>query len=436
MYFKKFFQLFKTTFILLCSVLCSLSYAGDRVSFVLGIDNYDNFPPYKQLTRSVKDAKTLAALLEDIHFKVCSKKNSSYFQFIDEWDNFIKTIKKGDEVVLFFSGHGIEIDGSNYLLARDTPFVQHGRQEKLKRRSISISEILADIITIEPKITILILDACRENPFIPPEYKGEPEGSGLAPMPSPPEGVIIMYSAAEKQASLDRLPGIDENPNSVYMRQLLPLLKQPNLRIQEVARKVMEEVVKETKAIGHYQRPSYYDSIIGAYCLHGDKCSPSYGNLSEYEMLEEISKLRKIIDQMKIKGEAFSVDSKVIKSLDNQKIEVILIAVAENQYRLEKEFSYIDEKGIVWTVPKGFIFEGTAIPKNYWSFIGSPFDPEYQLANILLEFYAERRERSFKDTYRMFYEVLIASGVSVVKAKLLYSAVYNFGPRWTYIQKK
>ena len=100
------------------------------------------------------------------------------------------------------------------------------------------------------------------------------------------------------------------------------------------------------------------------------------------------------------------------------------------QVKLLEPISFRDSSGVLWTAPAGVISDGLSLPPTLWSIIGPPLDKSYARIAILHDYYAERRVRSWQDTDRMFYEGLIASGVSEIKAKILYQTVYSFGPRW------
>jgi len=109
---------------------------------------------------------------------------------------------------------------------------------------------------------VMILDACRNNPF---EIKGKRSlggSAGLARM-SPAEGMFVLYSAGSGQAALDRLDDNDPNANSVFTRTLLVELAKPELSMVQVAKRTQAKVRKLAAKVGHEQTPAYYDQIIG-----------------------------------------------------------------------------------------------------------------------------------------------------------------------------
>jgi len=90
----------------------------------------------------------------------------------------------------------------------------------------------------------------------------------------------------------------------------------------------------------------------------------------------------------------------------------------------------LTQKGITWPVPKGYVTTGVSVPRSFWSVLGSPLSGDYAIPVILHDYHAELKQRPWSEVNRMFYEALIKAGVSEQKAKILYFAVYQFGPRW------
>ena len=244
--------------------------AGKRLAFVVGIDAYDNLGPLRQLTRSVNDARAISDALGKFGYQGTPKFNLKRSEFNDAWQTFLDSIVQGDTVAVFFSGHGVEVEGQNYILPRDVPFVKFGRQEQLKSESISISGLLLDLRGRDPQVILMILDACRDNPFIPAEFrKNLPGGSGgLAGMEAA-MGEFIMYSAAAGQTANEQLYADDPVQNSVYVRNLLPLMRQANLPIHVLARRLRDQVYDLSSKFSRYQFPTYYDGIRGEFCLDG-----------------------------------------------------------------------------------------------------------------------------------------------------------------------
>src|SRR5215831_5438931 len=167
-------------------VLPALAEDGKRVAFVVGIGTYEKLGSDKQLKNAVNDAKGVSERLTGIGFQVMKGLDLSRSDFNAKWQDVLNSLSKEDTFVLFFSGHGVQVEGQNYLLAKDIPFIEYGRGNQLTREAISLNELLNDLTTGDrphPMNSVVILDACRDNPLIPPGYKSVNTPRGLAKVP-------------------------------------------------------------------------------------------------------------------------------------------------------------------------------------------------------------------------------------------------------------
>jgi hypothetical protein len=251
------------------ALLVPSSIAGkERVALVIGIDRYAQLPADKQLRKAGNDAKAIAEALSDVGFKVSLGENVGRREFNRLWARFLNRLSPGDVAAFFFSGHGVELSGENFLIPADIPKLSGNDEPLLRDEAISMQRLLADLRDKRPRVNLLIIDACRDNPFSDGLGRSVGATRGLARV-NPPSGTFMMYSAGAGQKALDRLSNSDQNPNSVYTRSLLPLIKQEGLRIQDVAIRVRRKVHKLAKRIGHTQRPAYYDEVLGTFYLAG-----------------------------------------------------------------------------------------------------------------------------------------------------------------------
>ena len=92
-------------------------------------------------------------------------------------------------------------------------------------------------------------------------------------------------------------------------------------------------------------------------------------------------------------------------------------------------FSYTDPKGQKWDVPAGTKTDGASIPRFLWVSY-PPFTGKYRLAAVVHDYYCQKQSRGWKDTHKVFYDAMRTSGVPDKTAKIMYGAVYGFGPRW------
>ena len=97
------------------------------------------------------------------------------------------------------------------------------------------------------------------------------------------------------------------------------------------------------------------------------------------------------------------------------------------------DFGYVDPGGAGWQTNKGAETDGASIPPLLQPFVGTSWEEGYIRAAVIHDWYCDRHVRSWKETHRVFYDAMVASGLKKAKAKLLFYAVYAFGPRWGYI---
>lgn len=242
--------------------------AEKRVALVMGIDAYDNLPAHTQLQKARADANAVGDTLKALGFEVVRAENATRSQFNSLWGDFLSKLNRGDTAALFFAGHAVELSGRNYLLPRDVPNIRLGREEVLKRESLSLPEFLTDLQERGTRVNIVILDACRDNPFAQVGGRSVGGQRGLV-MSEPPEGTFIMFSAGAGESALDRLSDSDTERNSVFTRRLLPLLREPGISLTDVAERVRLEVRTLAGTVQHKQTPAYYNSVLGRLCLSG-----------------------------------------------------------------------------------------------------------------------------------------------------------------------
>lgn len=249
------------------------SRAEKRVAFVVGIDAYDRLTPEKQLKKAVQDARSVSASLRQLGFTVTAAENAGRFQLNQLWAAFINAIEPGDVAAFYFSGHGVEMGGVNYLIPSDIPPLDPEQGELLKSEALSFETMTEALRQRRARVSLIILDACRNNPFVDRHGKSLGSEGGLARV-QPPEGTFVLYAAGVGQRALDRLSDLDPDPNSVFTRTLLPLLSQPGLKIAELARGLKERVRDLALSANppRHQTPAYYDEVIGDFCLAG--CGP------------------------------------------------------------------------------------------------------------------------------------------------------------------
>jgi poly(3-hydroxybutyrate) depolymerase/Flp pilus assembly protein TadD len=236
---------------------------GRRVALVIGNDRYENLPG---LQKAVNDARAVRERLARIGFEVIHVENADRRTMNRKLAELTGKIGRGDTAFFFFAGHGIAIRDTNYLLPVDTPQAREGQEGLITREAIGADVILDALQDRGAKVSLLVLDACRDNPFKTANSRGVGGARGLSQMPAA-EGVFVLYSAGFGQTALDRLSDDDKNPNSVFTRTFVKLLERPGLSLQELAKITQGEVRKLAASINHVQMPAYYDQVDGTLAL-------------------------------------------------------------------------------------------------------------------------------------------------------------------------
>jgi hypothetical protein len=97
---------------------------------------------------------------------------------------------------------------------------------------------------------------------------------------------------------------------------------------------------------------------------------------------------------------------------------------------LLENFIYIDPKGQTWGAQAGWKVDGASIPQAFWGLVGGPLEGKYREASVIHDVACDQRTKPWKEVHQTFYTAMRCSGVEEMKAKIMYYAVYHFGPRW------
>ena len=241
-------------------MLFCLHVQAKRVALVIGNDNY---LAVSKLQKAGNDANAMARELRNAGFAVQLHQNLNYRATVRAVESFTQGIQGGDEVVVFYAGHGVQIKNGSYLLPTDIEVNSESEVEKTAYDLLTLTEKLAEA---KPAFSLVIVDACRDNPL---KSKGRSIGNarGLSAIEAP-KGQMIVYSASRGQQALDRLLEKDPNPNSVFTRELITRMKVPGLKIEDLMRDVQNSVEELAKSVKHEQRPAIYNESRGNFYFY------------------------------------------------------------------------------------------------------------------------------------------------------------------------
>ena len=233
--------------------------AAKRVALVIGNNDYENVPALK---KAVNDAGAISQELARLGFDVVSAENVGRRAMSRALVELESKIESGDTALIYFAGHGFAVDGTNYLLPVDVPQAGPGEEGLVRDASFAATGLSDRLQEKGAATVILILDACRDNPFALPGKRSMGLTRGLSRM-DPAEGMFVLFSAGQGQSALDRLSETDENPNSVFTRTLLKEMEQPGQSMVQIAKRTQSIVKQLAAKVDHVQVPAYYDQIVG-----------------------------------------------------------------------------------------------------------------------------------------------------------------------------
>ncbi len=237
--------------------------AERRVALVIGNDAYSTIPP---LQKAINDARAIADRLRSLGFEVIARENVDRRGMNQALDEFTARLSGAEAGLFFFAGHGVQFEGRNILLPVDIPLPRS--EASLIDEGIALGRILERISETRVRFSALIIDACRNNPFPKQGTRSIGGARGLA-VPAAPNGVYIAYSAGANEEALDGLGPDDTNPNSVFTRNLLPVLGAPGMSFDDMVKTARQRVREQAARIGHQQNPAIYDQTTGDFYFLG-----------------------------------------------------------------------------------------------------------------------------------------------------------------------
>lgn len=219
-----------------------------RIALVIGVQNYVNVPP---LRHSLNDASAMAKTLESKGFRVESlydpKTKNEIKEAITRYYNIMRN-QTGSVGIIYYAGHGTQFEGENYLIPAAATLQIPGDMEE---QCVKMNSFLSVLNSSNNNLNIFLVDACRTNAF-PSFSRDVVKGLGAV---EPPKGSIVVFATQPGTLASD-----GTGKNGLFTSKLLKYINEPNLNIDEVFRKVKQEVNAESQG---KQLPSVVDNSIG-----------------------------------------------------------------------------------------------------------------------------------------------------------------------------
>lgn len=240
----------KTVFLILlaisaaCAPLAAPAHAERRVALVIGNASYAEAP----LKNPVNDSRLIAQALRQQGFDVIERQNASKTQMEEAVIQFGEKLGQDTVGLLYYSGHGLQVNGKNYLVPVDAKITS---EQSVPLRALDADTVLTQMVSARNRVNLVILDACRNNPF---ERRFRAVGGGLAQMEAP-QGTIIAYATAPGKVASD-----GEGDNGLYTQEFLRIVAEPGLKVEEVFKKVRVRVAELSDGV---QIPWEASSLTG-----------------------------------------------------------------------------------------------------------------------------------------------------------------------------
>lgn len=231
-----------------------------RLALVIGNDDYQHFT---RLDKAGNDAEAISKELQAAGFEVSLRRDLSYRKMVVAFEEFYDKVKTGDELVVFYAGHGVQTERGAYLLPTD---IEGDTQSQVEKMSYPVNVLFEELDRMKARVSVVIVDACRDNPL---RVRGKTIGQarGLSG-PDVSKGQMAIFSAGRNQKALDALGPGDKHPNGVFTRELLARMRVPGQSFEALAIEVRNSVERLAGTVKHEQRPLIVNDTVGEFFLY------------------------------------------------------------------------------------------------------------------------------------------------------------------------
>jgi hypothetical protein len=228
-----------------------------RVALIIGNGAYRHAAPLKN---PPNDARAMSDALTELGFTVLYRQDASHKEMTILIRQFGDRLRNGGVGLFYYAGHGMQVRGRNYLIPIDAEIE---REDEIAYNSIDANLVLEKMESANNRLNILILDACRNNPFA---RSFRSSSQGLAQMDAP-VGALVAFATSPGSVASD-----GEGENGLYTRYLLENIRQPGMRVEDVFKNVRAAVRRES---GGKQIPWEATSLEGDFYFRIAKAAPA-----------------------------------------------------------------------------------------------------------------------------------------------------------------
>jgi uncharacterized caspase-like protein len=271
-----------------------------RVALVIGNARYPNIP----LNNPENDARVVGRTLRGLGFEVTEHVNLPVRKFRQVLRDYVRTLQNGEGIgLLYYAGHGVQIDGRNYLLPVD---INLRDEEEIKDEAVDIDDLfVSKLERAKTRGLIVILDACRDNPFRGKTRNIQASG-GLAEMGA--RGALIAYAAAPGATAEDG----PEGSNSVFTRHLVREMLEPGVEVETMFKNVRVKVLRDTKK---RQMPWVNSSLTVDFQFNPHRAASG----KDDQRQEELKRLQDLLDRREQQQRALEAQVKAMQRELEQK---------------------------------------------------------------------------------------------------------------------
>lgn len=254
---------------------CLAAATEQKIALVIGNSAY----PTAALRNPVNDAKAMATKLGALGFEVILRLDASQRDMTRAVSQFGQKLRGGSVGLFYFAGHGMQVRGKNFLIPIDAEIEN---EASTRSEAVDVDQVLEQLGSA--RLSMVILDACRNNPF---ERRFRSSGSGGLAQIDAPTGTLLAYATAPGKVAYD-----GTGANGLYTTELLKALDTPGLKVEDVFKQVRINVLK---ASDNQQIPWESSSLTGEFFFRPD-VRPQMADVMAQQAARERAEMQKALD--------------------------------------------------------------------------------------------------------------------------------------------